>query len=120
MEQSIPCQIERLSYLSETAWMISIPANAVPNAALLLSALLYKKANRVKFADKFYTVSICNTSGGYSLNLNDQQIAVTADWIEAVLGILLDVCLSGWSNTAHLDQDFENVCVTVAVLPPNS
>jgi len=33
--------------------------------------------------------------------------------------MLLDVCLNGWTDTAHLDQDFDNISVTVAVLPPN-
>ena len=36
-----------------------------------------------------------------------------------VLGMLLEVCLQGWTDTAHLDQDFHNVSVTIAVLPPD-
>ena len=117
MKPCISCNIEVLSVPGEAALVISIPAEAVPDAVVLLTAMLYGKYNRINFADKSCTAAL-SASDGYALNLEDKQIAVTKVWVEAFLGMLLDVCLHGWSDTAHLDQDFENLSVAVAVLPP--
>ena len=117
MKPCISCNIEVLSVPGEAALVISIPAEAVPDAVVLLTAMLYGKYNRINFADKSRTAAL-SASDGYALNLEDKQIAVTKVWVEAFLGMLLDVCLHGWSDTAHLDQDFENLSVAVAVLPP--
>ncbi len=118
MKQFISCEIETISIPGETFWMISIPTEVMEDAALLLSGLLYEKVNRVKFSDKSRTAMLCANTSGFYLNLDSEQITVTKIWLDAVLGMLLDVCLNGWSVTAHLDQDFGNVTVTVAVLPP--
>ena len=118
MKQFVSCNIETLACSGETAWVISIPTESVPDTALLLSGLLYGKVKLVKFADKSRTAVLSASTNSYSLNLCDTQIIVTRIWLEALLVMLLDVCLNGWKDTAHLDQDFEDVSVTVAVLPP--
>ena len=113
------CNIESVSFPDEAAWIISVPTEAVADAALLLSGLLYGKLSRVKFTDKTHA-AVLSVADGYVLNLDGAQIATTKSWMEAVLGMLLDVCLHGWTDTAHLDQDFEKTTVTVAVLPPET
>ena len=118
MKPYIFCNIETLSLPGETAWVISIPGEAVSDAALRLSGLRYGKVNRLKFQDKSHIAMLSTGIHGYDLHLDGAQIPVTEVWVEAVLGMLLDVYLQGWSETAHLDQDFGNVGVTVAVLPP--
>ena len=115
MKSFVSCDIEILSVPGETAWVISIPTEAVSDTALLLTGLLYGKLSRVKFTDETHTAILFADN---ILNLDGVQIQVTTVWLEAVLGMLLDVCLNGWSVTAHLDEDFENISITVAVLPP--
>lgn len=116
MKQYISCNMETLSVPGETAWIISIPAESAPDAALLLAALLYGKVHRVKFTDKACAATL--SAADYVLCLNGEQIRVTGVWLEGVVGMLLDVCLHGWTDTAHLDQDFGEISITVAVLPP--
>ena len=118
MKPHISCNIEILSDPGETAWILSIPAGSSQDAVLLLSGLLYGKVNRIQFADRSRT-AVLSGSDGYALTLDGRQIAVTKVWLEPVLGMLLEVCLQGWTDTAHLDQDFHNVSVTIAVLPPD-
>ena len=117
MKPYISCNIEVLSVSDETVWILSLPVEAASDAALLLSGLLYGKIKRVKFADKS-CAAILAAADDSTLNLDGVQIKVTKIWLEAVLGLLLEVCLNGWAGTAHLDQDFEKISVTVAVLPP--
>lgn len=38
MNHSIPCKIDVLHTLGETAWLISLAAEAVPDAVIMLSA----------------------------------------------------------------------------------
>ena len=85
---------------------------------ILLSALLYEKLPHIKFLDNEKTATICNSGKGYSLVLGGEQVVVTKNWLEAVLSVLLNVCLNGWSMTAHIDADFDTTSVCVAVLPP--
>ena len=118
MKPHISCNIEILSDPGETAWILSIPAGSAQDAVLLLSGLLYGKVNRIQFADRSRT-AVLSGSDGYALTLDGRQIAVTKVWLETLLGMLLEVCLQGWTDTAHLDQDFHNVSVTIAVLPPD-
>ena len=119
MKQFVSCNIETLACSRETAWIISIHTESASDTALLLSGLLYGKVNRVKFADKSRT-AVLSASDNYALNLEGMQVRVTQVWLEALLGMLLDVCLNGWKDTAHLDQDFGNVTVTLAVLAPQN
>ncbi len=118
MKRSVDCKIESLSSPGETAWLISLPEKAAQEAALLLAILNQGKIPQVKFADKSRSAVICATQDGYTLMLKNAQIAVTQTWVEALMGMLMDVYLNGWSDTAHLDQDFEKTSVTVTVLPP--
>ena len=118
MKHSIPCKIDVLHTLGETAWIISLAAEAVPDAVILLAALLYEKLPRIKILDKCKAAEISNSQEGYSLSLDGEKIAVTKIWLEAVLSDLLNVCLNGWSMTAHIDEEFETISVCIAVLPP--
>ena len=118
MKPHISCNIEILSVSEDTAWILSIPTESTQDTVLLLSGLLYGKVNRIQFADRSRT-AVLSASDGYALALEGRQIAVTKVWLETVLGMLLEVCLQGWTDTAHLDQDFHNVSVTIAVLPPD-
>ena len=120
MKHCITCQIESLAASGETVWTFSLPASVLPDAVILLSALVYEKTNQVKFACQDHTAQLCAAPDGFWLNLDGMQIAVTKVWLEAVLGMLLDTCVNGWSVTSHIDQEFENTSVTVAVLPPKA
>jgi len=118
MKAYVSCNIEALYFPGETAWILSVPTEAVTDAALLLSGLIYGKLDRVTFTSQSCNAML-SAADGYVLNLDGKTITATKIWLEAVLGMLLDVCLNGWTDTAHLDQDFDNISVTVAVLPPN-
>ena len=120
MKRAIDCKIVYLHAPGEDAWIVSIPTETAPDAVILLTAMLQGRLPQVKFSDQENNALICGASAGYTLAIADAQIAVAEVWLEAVLGMLLDVCLEGWTNTAHLDQDFGNICVSVAVLPPEN
>lgn len=118
MKKSIDCTIDRMASSDEEAWVLSLPLASVPETIILLASLIHGKLPKVKFADKTLSAAIWIAPSGYALTLDNSRIAVSKVWVEAVLGMLLDVCLNGWSDIAHLDQDFENKSVTVLVLPP--
>ena len=120
MKHPIDCEIETIPSPREEAWIISLAEKDVSDLAILISALIHGKLPQFKLVDKAKTALIRTTPGGYILALDDTQINVTAIWLEAVLGMLLDVCLNGWSATAHLDQDFGPVSICLTILPPKS
>lgn len=118
MKCSVACNIEHIQASGEEVWILSISSDHVADAAMMLSGLFLGKVERIKFADKTCSVSVHKTPAGYQLNLGGAQIAVTKIWLKAVLAMLVDSYLNGWSDTAHLDQQFDGVSVTAAILPP--
>lgn len=118
MKRTVPCKIEIVSAPGETAWIISLSEAAAFEAALLLAALGQGKVPQAKFADKSRSAILYCEADQYVLILKDTRVAVTKTWVDALTGMLMDVYFNGWSVTSHLDQDFGNATVTVAVLPP--
>ena len=118
MNHPIVCKIEHLTLQNEQALILSLKSDVVADAAILLAGLLYSKTNKIKFTNHDHTVELRTISDRYVLSIDGVTVAVTRIWLEAVLGMLLDVCLKGWTITSHLDQDFETITVSVAILPP--
>ena len=77
MKHSIPCKIDVLHTPGETAWIISLAVDAVSDAVILLTALLYEKLPRIRILDKSKAAEINRSREGYSLSLEGEIIAVT-------------------------------------------
>ena len=112
--KTIPCTIELIFSPTETYWYISVPAEAAPEAALMFAALHLGRAEKFVFRDKARQFVITH---GFAA-IGDQTVSVTQTWLDALWCLFMDTHLNGWTNTAHLDQDFGNVSITVAILPP--
>ena len=113
MSHTIPCSIEILHSHGETAWIVTLPMEKIPDAIILLTALQYGKLAQIKFTGQHTAVLSPRT-----LTLDDAAVAVTDVWLEAVMGMFLDCLLNGWSPAAHLDQDFEDTAVCISIAPP--
>ena len=113
MRHTIPCTIEILHSHSETAWIVTIPMEKIPDAIVLLTALQYGKLTQIKFTGQHTAVLSPRT-----LTLDGAVVAVTDIWLEAVMGMFLDCLLNGWSPAAHLDQNFDDTDVCISIAPP--
>ena len=114
MKHAIACNIENITAPGEDAWIITIDHADVPDSVILLTALGLGKINQIRLADRTKT-AVLRTD---SLTLADTTIPITSVWLDAVCSLLVDVCLNGWTNTAHLDADFGKICVCIAAAPP--
>ena len=114
MKHAIACNIENIATPGEDAWIITIDHADVPDSVILLTALGLGKINQIRLADRTKT-AVLRTD---SLTLADTTIPITSVWLDAVCSLLVDVCLNGWTNTAHLDADFGKICVCIAAAPP--
>ena len=118
MKHSIDCTIETITIPGEDAWIITIAAEDVPHAIILLTALQYGKISQIRLTDHRKTAVICSDS----LTLAATAVRITSTWLEALISTLLNVQLNGWNIPAHLDQDFTTangeICVCFAVAPP--
>ena len=113
MHHAIPCTIEILRNHDETAWIFTIPTEMVPDTIVLLTALQYGKLTQIKFTGQHTAVLSART-----LTLNGSTVVVTDIWLEAVISMLLDCLLNGWTHLAHLDQDFDDTTVCISIAPP--
>ena len=120
MKQTINCTIENITSSEESAWIITIAVENVPETIILLTALQHGKISQIKLTDHRKTAAICNDR----LLLGDFPVDISATWLEAILSMLLDIQLGGWTVTAHMDQDFTTsngrICVCFVVAPPKS
>ena len=114
MKHSIACHIESLAAPGEDAWIITIDHADIPNAVILLTALRLGKIKQIRLTDRREIAVIRSDS----LTLADSSVPITSVWLDAVCNLLVDVCLNGWTNTAHLDADFGKICVCIAAAPP--
>ena len=118
MKRAIPCSIETITVPGEDAWIITIAATDVPDAIIYLTSLHYGKITHLKLTDGTKTAIM----EPHHLLLDGLSIDITPDWREAILAMLLDIQLNGWSHPAHLDQDFPApggaICICFAVAPP--
>ena len=113
MRHTIPCTIEILRNQAETAWLFTIPMEKVPDTIVLLTALQYGKLTQIKFTGQHTAALSART-----LTLDGATVVVTDRWVEAVTGMFLDCLFQGWTQTAHLDQDFDNTAVCISIAPP--
>ena len=120
MKHTIPCTIETIASPTEEAWIIAIDHTTVPDAIILLTALRLGKVSQIKLTDRSQTALLRPDS----LILADSAVPISAVWLDAVCAMLVNIHLKGWSNTAHLDQDFSTpdgeICICFAVTPPQS
>ena len=114
MKHSIACNIETIAAPGEDAWIITIDHADVPDAVILLTALRLGKINQTCLTDRTRAAVL----RADSLTLYDTTVPITSVWLDAVCAMLVDVCLKGWTDTAHLDADLNKTCVCIAAAPP--
>ena len=111
----IPCIIETLHTDTENYWHITVSAKYCADAAVDFSALHLGRSEQMVFADKDQRFTICPNS----VTLGQRTVAVDESWLEAVWCLFLDTYRNGWTNTAHIDQDFSDrngdLCITIAI-----
>ena len=114
MKHAVSCRIETIAATGEDAWIITIDHADIPNAVILLTALRLGKLDQIRLTDRRHTAVIRSAS----LTLADTTVPATPVWLDAVCAMLVDVCLNGWTDTAHLDADLGKICVCIAAAPP--
>ena len=114
MKHAVSCRIETIATPGEDAWIITIDHADIPNAVILLTALRLGKIKQIRLTDRREIAVIRSDS----LTLADSSVPITSVWLDTVCNLLVDVCLNGWTNTAHLDADFGKICVCIAAAPP--
>ena len=135
MKKAVQCEITCEEYGAETLWMVSVAFEEVEKAIILLSALSEGRIGQAVFRDPAHGRSLTiryspqestskrkKTADSPILQLDTDAIAVTDTWFHAVWGLLLNVWLDGWNETAHLDaefsQDTKPVSVFFVIAPP--
>ena len=116
MKHALSCRIETIATPGEDAWIITIDHADIPNAVILLTALRLGKIKQIRLTDRREIAVIRSDS----LTLADSAVPVTPVWLDAVCAMLVDVCINGWTDTAHLDADFGKICVCIAAAPPSA
>ena len=114
MKHAIACNIENIAAPGEDAWIITIDHADVPDSVILLTVLGLGKINQIRLTNRRQTAVIRS----HNLTLTDSTVAITPVWLDAVCSLLVDICLKGWTNTAHLDADFGKICVCITAAPP--
>ena len=100
----IPCSIDILHTIAEDYWEISVPCEYASEAALEFAALHLGRAEKILFSNKtnFFTIT------SDSVALRQRTISADPSWLEAVWCLFLDTHRNGWSDKAHIDQDFSD------------
>ena len=114
MKHALSCRIETIATPSEDAWIITIDHADIPSAVVLLTALRLGKIKQIRLTDRREIAVIRSDS----LTLADLAVPITSVWLDAVCAMLVDVCLNGWTDTAHLDADFGKICICITAAPP--
>ena len=112
--KAIPCTIEVSTAEAEAYWHIAVPADATPEAALMFAALYLGRVEKIRFQDGMRQFIIRSQSAAMS----EQTVTIDKTWLDALWCLFMDAHLNGWTDIAHLDQDFGNISITVAILPP--
>ncbi|MBR2888911.1 MAG: hypothetical protein IKC09_01385 [Oscillospiraceae bacterium] len=123
MKQTISCSIETITSRKEHLWIITVANDLSADLIVLLTALQYSKLSHITFSGTTnHAIIRRNDDDSYALRLGQTSLPISSVWLEAIISMLLDVQIHGWSITSHLDQDFPtvwgNVCVCVRVAPP--
>ena len=116
MKHAIFCRLETIAAPGEDAWIITIDHTDVPNAVILLTALRLGKIDQIHLTDRRQTAVIRSDS----LTLADTAVPITSVRLDAVCAMLTEVCLNGWTDTAHLDMDLGRTSVCIAAAPPSA
>lgn len=109
----IPCTIQNRSCHGENCWVLSVPVDAVKNAAAEMTRLISGKTKRIVFSDR-KTEFVITTE---SVTFSGRRISITKDWLECIEKLFSSPCRPGYS---HIDEDFSDkhgdVCITVFVV----
>ena len=116
MKHAVSCRIETITAPGEDCWIITIDHTEVSDAVILLTALRLGKLDQIRLTDRRHTVVIRSDS----LTLADTTVPITSVWLDALCAMLVDTCLNGWTDTAHLDADLAQTCVCIAAAPPSA
>jgi len=118
--KKIPCSIDILEESGEACWLVAVSMDNAVQVALQLSALHTELVSKIVFQDAFHNKTI--TLHKHSAVYKEHLVPVTECWLEAVLRLFLKTVLSGWTDTAHLDQTFlsitGNVTITLEITDP--
>lgn len=118
--KSIPCTIETFHGRSDDCWVISVSAEHAAEAALEFASMHLGRSDKVVFSDKTKRFTIRPDSA----TLEQRTITVNTTWSESVWCLFLDAYQNGWTNTAHLDQDFHDrngsLCITIELTYPGT
>ena len=114
----IPCIVETFHTEAEDYWEISVPCEHASDAALEFSAMHLGLADRIVFSDGQTSFTIRPDS----VTLSQRTVSVDKIWLECIWRLFLNTHRTGWTNTAHIDQDFRDktceLCITISVAPP--
>ena len=111
--RTIGCEIQTLSAQNEEAWIISIDSQNVEKTALMFSALFLECVPKIVFQD-------CCSNRSFVLQkdsamFGNRHVLVGECWIKALWRLLLDTHLNGWTDTAHIDQDFDTLHGSISI-----
>ena len=98
----IPCSIDLIHTPQEDGWIISVPQESAADAALDFAALHLGHTQKIIFSDGVKHLIICPEA----IIFEEHTIPVDAVWIDAIWSLFLDCHRNGWSDTAHIDQEF--------------
>lgn len=130
MKRHMICHIDLLADASEEAWFVSMDVEDVAMAVTYLCALRLGKVHTLylldaktrKDASKQLQIHRDSEANVYAITYNHATISATNEWLDSVSSMLIEVFLNGWSQVAHIDQEFtcaENrVMLCIAVSPP--
>ena len=116
--KSISCTIEVSTAATEAYWYIAVPTEAAPEAALMFAAMNLGRVKRILFQDGKRQLALHSKSA----TIGEQTVTINKTWLDALWCLFIDTHLNGWTNTAHIDQDFDtpngSVSVTFAIQQP--
>lgn len=125
------CSIERIQDKTEEAWILTIPSENVKDLLILLIAYKYDKIEKINLTDSdnqlsFQLNATMDKKGNKQPIFKTESKIITSNWIwfDAVVAMLLETCILGWAETAHIDYEFQTpqgvICVSLTVAVPNS
>jgi len=106
------CSISNVKELTEEVWIVSIPTDKVHELIVRFIAFEYGKIDSLCLRDvsnklfvQLERITDKKPSPQTVLNFGGNRIPIYKEWCKAIVSMLLDVGLWGWTDTAHLDFD---------------
>lgn len=130
MNRDIPTKIDVIQTKSETVCVLSISQENAANVSIMLNAFRLELIERLAFSDGAYKVVIQHhdnsnrkkKSNTCVLSILDTLVDVSYEWIDVLTQMFLNVVLNGWSDVAHIDQDFassdRDISISINIVYP--